>query len=354
MDFQTDLALAGIAAVLLAVGLLAGVRKLYRGKRETKGRGQSGHETAREPTFGLVGSRRGLWQSVLARGTDASKTLGALEEVLLGADVGARATQRILTRVQEAGCSSVSARTIRERLAEVMTQILTVPNPRAESANGRPRVVFLIGVNGVGKTTTVAKLAHWYRERGQRVLIVAGDTFRAAAVEQLEVWARRIGVELVRQKVGSDPGAVLFDGLNAALARQVDVVLVDTAGRLHAKKNLMEELRKLARVAARAIPGAPHDVWLVLDATVGQNGLVQARSFTEAVRLTGLVLTKLDGTAKGGIVLAIVDELRVPIVFVGTGEKLSDLQPFDPTSFVETLLGEEPAETTSSSSASAA
>lgn len=342
MDFGPEVLLILVGtSIALAFGVLSGVRKARR--RRGGDSAQVARSVSRATGFGLAKGRRGLWESIVARSNSSESTLAALEEVLLGADVGTRVTQRILARLQDGSPSMPSADAMRGRLAEIMTEVLSVAGPRREeNQRTKPQVIFVVGVNGVGKTTTVAKLAQWFRHNGQRVLVVAADTFRAAAVEQLETWTSRIGVDLVRQKAGSDPGAVLFDGLKAAVAREADVVLVDTAGRLHAKRNLMEELRKLARVAARAVPGAPHDVWLVLDATVGQNGLAQARSFAEAVPLTGLVLTKLDGTAKGGVALAVVDELQVPIRFVGTGEKLTDLEAFDPGAFVQTLLGEVP------------
>jgi len=202
----------------------------------------------------------------------------------------------------------------------------------------RPYVVLVVGVNGAGKTTTVGKLAGLYHAAGKKVLVGAADTFRAAANEQLDIWSQRAGVEIVRQKSGADPAAVAYDTLNAAIAREADVVVIDTAGRLHTRVNLMEELKKIRRVLEKRMPGCPHEVLLVLDATTGQNGLQQARRFGEAVGVTGLVLTKLDGTAKGGIVLAIRDELRLPVRFVGVGEALDDLQPFDARLFVEALF----------------
>jgi fused signal recognition particle receptor len=202
----------------------------------------------------------------------------------------------------------------------------------------RPEVLFIVGVNGTGKTTTIGKLAHRLRQNGQSVMLCAGDTFRAAAIEQLAVWAERTGAELISQKSGADPSAVLHDALTAARTRAVDVLIVDTAGRLHTKSNLMAELEKMRRTAAKLIPGAPHDVLLVMDATTGQNGLAQAREFTAAAGVSGIVLTKLDGTAKGGIVVAIVRELGLPVRFVGTGESADDLVPFDAEAFVTSLF----------------
>jgi fused signal recognition particle receptor len=209
------------------------------------------------------------------------------------------------------------------------------PLPRVASP---PAVVMVVGVNGVGKTTTIGKLAHQYKTENRSVLMVAADTFRAAAIEQLEVWGRRAGVEVIRQKQGADPSAVLFDALQAARARKIDYVIVDTAGRLHTKSNLMAELEKMRRTAGRVVPGAPHEVLLVLDGTTGQNGLEQARKFTESAGVTGIVLTKLDGTAKGGIVVSITRELNLPIRYIGVGEQIEDLLPFEPERFIETLF----------------
>jgi len=202
-----------------------------------------------------------------------------------------------------------------------------------------PRVIMLVGVNGTGKTTTTGKLAYFFRHQGKTVLLCAADTFRAAAIEQLEVWGQRTGVEMIKTKQGGDPSAVLFDAMRAAQARAIDVLIVDTAGRLHTKDNLMAELSKMHRTAERIIPGAPHEVLLVMDATTGQNGLQQARLFTESAGVTGIVLTKLDGTAKGGIAVAIARELKVPVRYVGVGEKLDDLLPFDSKAFVDSMLG---------------
>jgi fused signal recognition particle receptor len=204
----------------------------------------------------------------------------------------------------------------------------------------RPHVIMVVGINGVGKTTTIGKLAYNYRNAGYNVVIGAADTFRAAANEQLEVWAQRAGVELIQQSRGADPASVAFDALSSALSRNADVLIIDTAGRLHTKTNLMEELKKIRRVLEKRLPGAPHEVLLVLDASTGQNGLQQVRSFTEAVGVTGLVLTKLDGTAKGGIILAISCELKTPVKYIGVGEQIDDLQPFDRKSFVDALFGE--------------
>ncbi len=213
------------------------------------------------------------------------------------------------------------------------------PGVVAGSPNGKgPRVIFIVGVNGAGKTTSIGKLANRLRKEGLSVILCAADTFRAAAVEQLEIWAQRNGIEVIKQKSGADPAAVVYDAVAAAKARSSDAVIVDTAGRLHTKSNLMAELEKMKRTAAKVIPGAPHDILLVLDATTGQNGLAQAREFTSTVGVTGIILTKLDGTAKGGIVVAISRELALPIRFVGTGEQINDLVPFDAEIYVNSLF----------------
>jgi fused signal recognition particle receptor len=273
--------------------------------------------------------------------------LGRLENALLAADLGVSTTRELLDAVRET--SSLGPRNVPADLRGALkTHLLGILNATPSARDGgarnggsaipRPRVVFVVGVNGTGKTTTIGKLAHRLRAEGASVLLCAGDTFRAAAVEQLAIWAARTGAELIKQKSGADPAAVVYDGLTAALARSVDVVIVDTAGRLHTKSNLMAELEKMKRTAAKLIPGAPHDVLLVLDATTGQNGLVQAREFTAAAGVTGIVLTKLDGTARGGIVVSIVRELGLPVSFVGTGETAEDLVPFDAKTFVNSLF----------------
>jgi fused signal recognition particle receptor len=267
--------------------------------------------------------------------------LSRLETALLAADVGVRTTREILDslRAQAKENALRDAAQVREELKRQLRDVFRLapgsPNGRADAA---PMVIFVVGVNGTGKTTTIGKLANRLRKEGRSVLLCAADTFRAAAIEQLEIWARRNGVEMIRQKTGADPAAVVFDAMAAARARSVDVVIVDTAGRLHTKSNLMAELEKMKRTAAKQVPGAPHEVLLVLDATTGQNGLVQAREFTAHAGVTGLVLTKLDGTAKGGIAVAIVRELGLPIRFAGTGEQIDDLVPFDATTFVNSLL----------------
>ncbi len=262
-----------------------------------------------------------------------------LEGALLRADVGPAATDRILggvrTRLAEAAKAREPVSPLDALRAEVEA-ILAAPPPPDDTA--RPHVTLIVGVNGTGKTTTIAKLARRYKEAGSSVLLVACDTFRAAAADQLEIWAGRSGVEILRQKEGADPAAVAFDGMARATSRGVERVIVDTAGRLHVKTNLMAELEKIRRVIARAVPGAPHETLLVLDATTGQNGLAQAREFEKAVPLTGVVLTKLDGTAKGGVALAIAETTRTPIRWVGVGEGMEDLLPFDAKDFAGALI----------------
>ncbi|MGC1107593.1 MAG: signal recognition particle-docking protein FtsY [Candidatus Acidiferrales bacterium] len=271
--------------------------------------------------------------------------LAQLETALLSADIGVSTTKEVLAslrrQVTEKKLAGPSA--LKQELKNELVRILAAA-PVQPSRNGdgattpAPRVIFVVGVNGTGKTTTIGKLANRLRAEGRSVVLCAADTFRAAAIEQLEVWAKRSGVELVKQKPGADPAAVVFDGLTAARAKNADAVIVDTAGRLHTKSNLMAELEKMKRTASKIIPGAPHDVLLVMDATTGQNGLNQAREFTGHVGVTGIVLTKLDGTAKGGIVIAISRELGLAIQFIGTGEQMDDLVPFDAQTYVNSLF----------------
>ncbi len=271
--------------------------------------------------------------------------LKQLESALLGADIGVRTTKEVLAALrQQVNEHKIDdAGQLKQELKRQIVGILAAPAASSngsapDAAAGAPRVIFVVGVNGTGKTTTIGKLANRLRSEGASVVLCAADTFRAAAIEQLEVWARRASVEIVKQKSGADPSAVIFDALSAAQSRAADVVIVDTAGRLHTKSNLMAELDKMKRTAAKVVPGAPHDVLLVLDATTGQNGLNQAREFWSHAGVTGIVLTKLDGTAKGGIVVAIARELNLPIRFVGTGEKMDDLVPFDAQTYVNSLL----------------
>jgi fused signal recognition particle receptor len=263
-------------------------------------------------------------------------TLEALEDALISADVGVAATERIVAAVKAQSGRDEGLRELVKR------QILAIFGAIREPAgNGaRPRVLLVVGVNGTGKTTTVGKLARLLKDEGQQPLICAADTFRAAAVEQLAVWAGRAGVDIVRARQGADPAAVVFDAIGSGKAKRRDVVIIDTAGRLHTRVNLMAELDKIRRIAAREVEGAPHEVLLVLDATVGQNGLSQAREFTQTAGVTGIVLTKLDGTAKGGIAVAIAHDLRLPIRYVGVGEGIEDLVPFSAEEYVDALFEE--------------
>ncbi|GAB4563740.1 MAG: hypothetical protein Tsb0017_23090 [Geothermobacteraceae bacterium] len=286
---------------------------------------------------GLVGRIDGL---LSGRSRIDDELIEELEEILITADLGMQTTQALIGAIQgRIGRDGDDAASVRQVLQQEMAARLAgVETPfRLELADG-PAVVMVVGVNGVGKTTTIGKLAHLWASQGKKVVLGAGDTFRAAAADQLQVWAERAGVDLVRHAEGADPAAVAFDAARAAKARGADILLLDTAGRLHTKVNLMEELKKVRRVLEREIPGAPHETLLVLDATTGQNALVQARLFQEAVGVTGLALTKLDGTARGGIVVAIANDLKLPVRFVGIGEGIEDLRPFDPELFVRALF----------------
>ncbi len=267
-------------------------------------------------------------------------TLDDLEAILITADLGTKTTQEVLGKLRERADRKQikDVAELKRLIKEQILEILNSTPPRAGKPGSGPEVVMVVGVNGTGKTTTIGKLAYAIRTEGKTVLLCAADTFRAAAIEQLEVWGSRTGVEVIKTKPGGDPSAVLFDALSAAKARHTDSVIVDTAGRLHTKTSLMAELEKMKRTAQRVIPGAPHEVLLVMDATTGQNGLQQARLFTESAGVTGIVLTKLDGTAKGGVVVAISRELGLPVRYVGVGEKAGDLLPFNAQDFVDSLF----------------
>ncbi|MBV9225518.1 MAG: signal recognition particle-docking protein FtsY [Acidobacteriaceae bacterium] len=269
-----------------------------------------------------------------------AELLEELEYTLITADIGVKTVQEILDRIHERIDRKMTgdAAEIRGLIQEHILEVLQASDTPIHVVRTPPAVVMLVGINGSGKTTTIGKLTSRFLGEGRKVLLCAADTFRAAAIEQLEVWAQRAGVEMIRQKTGADPSAVVYDALNAAKARGVDYVIVDTAGRLHTKENLMAELEKMRRTCQRVIPGSPHEVWLVLDATTGQNGLEQAKKFTESAGVTGIILTKLDGTAKGGVVVAIARELNLPIRFIGVGEKIDDLLPFEPDKFVQSIF----------------
>lgn len=275
----------------------------------------------------------------LGRPVDES-ILGPLEEALIQSDIGVglstHLTELVNDKIKSNELSNVEA--VKRLIHDELLAIFRTTDPWWEKRYPQPAVFMIIGVNGVGKTTSIAKLAHEYKKQGKKVLICAADTFRAAATEQLEIWAKRVGVDILKQQSGSDPAAVVFDALTAAKAQKKDLVLIDTAGRLHTKANLMQELAKIRKVANREVPGAPHESWLVLDATVGQNGIVQAREFMNITPISGIILTKIDGTAKGGIVVSIAKELGVPIKFLGVGESLEDLIPFDAKKFIDTLF----------------
>lgn len=268
-------------------------------------------------------------------------TLDDLEATLIGADLGTTTTHEVLEKLRDKADRKQikDVEELKRLLKEELLAILNKANEQpAKTVDGGPEVIVVVGVNGTGKTTTIGKLANLLRGHGKTVLLCAADTFRAAAIEQLEVWGSRTGTEVIKTKPGGDPAAVMFDALQAARARNTDYVIIDTAGRLHTKSNLMSELEKMKRTAERIIPGAPHETLLVMDATTGQNGLQQARLFTQSAGVTGIVLTKLDGTAKGGVVVAISRELGLPVRYVGVGEKAGDLLPFEPHAFVDSLF----------------
>ena len=263
-----------------------------------------------------------------------------LEETLLAADIGVRPVMRLIEQLREAYKNKEieTQEQVPAFLENQLKKDLRAWDTSIRFADSPPTVIMVAGVNGTGKTTSIAKLAHLFKSEGKRVLLAASDTFRAAAVEQLEIWSKRVGVDIVKHQAGADPAAVTFDALDAALARNVDLVIVDTAGRLHTYDNLMNELNKIYRVIGRKVPDAPHEVLLVLDATTGQNAISQAKQFKQAVNVTGIFLAKLDGTAKGGVVLGMRDEIDIPVKFVGIGEKPEDIEPFDPDRFVDAIF----------------
>ena len=280
----------------------------------------------------------GRLRAVIGSGAKAEEIYEGLEEALIAADVGVDASTKLVAAVRAKLKGNATADGIREALKDEITALLTkVERPPADPGEA-PLVIMLVGVNGVGKTTTVAKLAAMLKDERGPVIVAAADTFRAAAIEQLEIWCQRVGADIIKQKPGSDPAAVAFDAVKAVKSRGVPTLLIDTAGRLQTKVNLMEELKKIARVIGREMPGAPHETWLVLDANTGQNALSQAKIFADAVPLSGVVLAKLDSTAKGGVVVAIADRLKLPVRFVGVGEELADLRPFDGREFAEELF----------------
>ncbi len=336
-----QLVLVAAAGAALLVLLLV-VLLVRRARRRPAAAGSAAAAPAATSwTRGLAKTRGALARRLLDAwgGGDRAAWLLEVEDILLSSDVGVRATQTLLERLGSATRGVRDATELRAVVRDAVRDLLAAP-PRDPPA-ATPEVIVVVGVNGVGKTTTIGKLAHRLRGEGKRVLLVAGDTFRAAAIEQLAAWAERVGADLVRHQHGADPSAVTFDGVQAAQARGADVVIVDTAGRLHVKANLMEEVKKIARTTGKLVPGAPHEVLLVIDATSGQNALAQARIFNEALGITGVVLTKLDGTAKGGVALAIRGELGLPIRYVGLGEQPDDLAPFDAEAFAAALFTDE-------------
>ncbi len=294
---------------------------------------------------GLSKTRNGLAgrldHLVLGKKEINEKLLEELEEILFTSDLGVTTTQQLIDLVQkgiqrrELDNPDKLKKVLKEHIHSFLdVQEVEHKNPRP----GEPLVIMVIGVNGVGKTTTIGKAAHHFKEEGKKVMLVAADTFRAAAVEQLVIWGERADAEVIRQREGVDPSAVVFDAISAALSRQTDVVLIDTAGRLHTKSNLMDELEKIQRIAGRKLPGAPHQVWLVLDATTGQNAMAQAEIFHKTIGVTDIILTKLDGTAKGGVVIGISHQMRLPIRYIGIGEKIEDLCAFDASAFVDAIF----------------
>lgn len=336
MDFIGWVSVATVLIGAMAVWLIVARRRRVRsiGSEVAQAR-----RAETDLTSGLTRSRvavGGALRSLLGRQQIDDRFFEGLEEVLIGADVGLESARILVESVRRSDPDGVDD--ARSRLAEELRQVLG-DRDRQLHLTGRPSVVLVVGVNGTGKTTSIAKLAKRLIDDGSSVLLGAADTFRAAADTQLRVWADRIGVEVVGGQTGADPAAVAFDAFNAARSRSRDVVLIDTAGRLHSKKNLMEELSKIRRVVEKAA-GSISEVLLVLDATAGQNAIVQARQFTDVASVTGIVLTKLDGTAKGGVVVAIERELGIPVKFVGVGEGLDDLIPFSPSEFVTALIGE--------------
>jgi fused signal recognition particle receptor len=316
--------------------------RLFKRKKKEEEKEGSFYERLRQ---GLSKTRSGLTgrldQLFFGKKEIDAGLLDELEEILFTSDLGVATTQELIDLVQAAVARKEldDPEKLKAALKEHIHSFLIVPAPEHQSPGpGEPLIIMVIGVNGVGKTTTIGKAAHQFKAQGKRVMLVAADTFRAAAIEQLSIWGERVGAEVIKQKTGSDPSAVVFDAVSAAQAREIDVVLIDTAGRLHTKTNLMDELEKIQRVAGRKLPGAPHQVWLVLDATTGQNALSQAEMFHKALGITDIILTKLDGTAKGGIVVGICHQLGLPIGFIGIGEKMDDLRPFDASEFVNALF----------------
>ncbi len=292
---------------------------------------------------GLMKTRKSITEKIdqvlVSFGKVDDELFEELEEILITSDLGIETTMKVIAdikaKVRER--KIIDAMKVKDLLKEELQEILSKGGNELK-LDTKPAVIIVIGVNGVGKTTSIGKIANLYKQQGKRVLLAAGDTFRAAAIDQLEIWADRVGVDVIAQKEGSDPAAVIYDAVQAAKSRKADLLICDTAGRLHTKKNLMEELKKVSRVLDRELPGSDRETLLVLDATTGQNAISQAKTFSETADITGIVLTKLDGTAKGGIVVAIKSELDIPVKLIGVGEQIDDLQRFDSTEFVEALF----------------
>jgi fused signal recognition particle receptor len=318
-------------------------------EEEEEGEGEEKSEEPKKGWFQRLKARLSSTRDKIAGRIDAimastrsidSTVLEELEEVLYTSDLGVQTTMELLdkVKVKVERKELKDAEALKIALRDSIVEMMDIPQADLVPEE-TPRVILMVGVNGVGKTTTIAKLARTFVSRGQKVLLAAGDTFRAAAVEQLGIWAERLGVDFVAQKTGSDAAAVVFDALSAAKARNTDVVLIDTAGRLHTKVNLMEELKKIKRVAGKAIPGAPHETILILDGNTGQNAARQAQTFHEAIGVDSIIVTKLDGTSKGGVVVSILHEYKIPVIFIGIGEKFDDLKPFDPVQYANAIMG---------------
>lgn len=317
------------------------------GNKENREEGKNGKASGLIERLkqGLSKTRSGLAgkldQLVFGKKQIDDAILDELEEILFTADLGVRTTQELIDLVQSAVARKElnHPEKLKDILKENMRSFLHLPRiERQRPKPGEPLIIMVIGVNGVGKTTTIGKAAHRFRNEGKKVMLIAADTFRAAAVEQLTIWGERVGAEVIKQDTGADPSAVVFDGISAALSRKADVVIIDTAGRLHTKVNLMEELEKVRRVVNGRLDGAPHEIWLILDATTGQNAISQAELFHKALGVTDIVLTKLDGTAKGGIVVGLCHQLGLPVRFIGIGEKMDDLRSFDAQEFVNAIF----------------
>lgn len=314
-----------------------GIFKLFSSKSATadeKASLDKGLEKTKESLF------KKITRAVAGKSHVDSEVLDNLEEVLITSDVGVDTTLRIIERIEKrvAADKYMNTSELNHILKDEISSLLAQQTTSIEDVDTKPYVIMVVGVNGAGKTTTIGKLAHLFKSKGLNVVLGAADTFRAAAIDQLAVWAERVGVPIVRQQMGADPAAVAFDTISSAKAANADVVLIDTAGRLHNKQNLMSELSKIKRVMQKVVPDAPHEVLLVLDGSTGQNAFAQAKEFTAATEVNALALTKLDGTAKGGVVLGISDQLKVPVKYIGVGEKITDLQLFDREAFVESLF----------------